>query len=212
MKTQVLIITLLSVLLVFGCSEENKRLNTAASHDTNTSTPIDTPAQSDDPILPANPQNNPQTPGQEEILTLQAKIDDTVVQIQWEENDAVNELKAMAKNSVVAVNMSQYGGFEQVGSLGKTLPHNDSQTTTNPGDIVLYSGDKIVVFYGSNSWSYTRLGRITNKSETELNTLLDKDNVTLYLSMGTENAQTDPVHGEKKSLVAYFSVTGNTKK
>lgn len=215
MKTQFLLISLLSILLAVGCTEENKTTKTAASQNTtenhNPETPSDTPKDPTTPTEPTTPTDNPQDPEQQEATTLQAKIDDTIIHIQWEENDAVNALKEMAKTSVVTVNMSQYGGFEQVGPLGKSLPRNDSQTTTQPGDIVLYLGDQIVVFYGSNSWSYTRLGKITDKSEAELETMLDKDNVTLYLSMGAENSQPEPVAGEKKLLVAYFSVTNNTK-
>ena len=131
--------------------------------------------------------------------------------IQWEDNDAVKALKEMTSESVLTINMSQYGGFEQVGSLGQTLPHTDVKTTTEPGDIVLYSGNQIVVFYGSNSWSYTRLGKITDKSEFELKALLDKENVTLYLSPDLSETQIEPVQSEKKSLVAYFSVTHHTK-
>ena len=59
----------------------------------------------------------------------------------------------------------KYGGFEQVGSLGSSLPRNDEQTTTDFGDIVLYSGDQIVIFYGPNSWAYTRLGHILADKE-----------------------------------------------
>ena len=58
--------------------------------------------------------------------------------------------------------MSDYSGFEKVGALGTSLPASNSQTTTQAGDIVLYNGNQIVVFYGSNSWSYTRLGHIDN--------------------------------------------------
>ena len=78
--------------------------------------------------------------------------------------------------------MSMYGGFEQVGSLGTSLPRNDSQTTTQAGDIVLYSGNQIVIFYGSNSWAYTRLGRITDKSASELTELLGKGDVAVTLT------------------------------
>ena len=60
----------------------------------------------------------------------------------------------------LTIQMQNYGGFEKVGSLGESLPASDQQTTTQPGDIVLYQGDQIVIFYGSNSWSYTRLGRV----------------------------------------------------
>ena len=77
--------------------------------------------------------------------------------------------------------MSMYGGFEQVGSLGQSLPRNDVQTTTSAGDIVLYSGNQIVVFYGSNSWAYTRLGRISDKTAEELTALLGNGDVTITI-------------------------------
>ena len=64
----------------------------------------------------------------------------------------------------VTIQMRDYGGFEKVGALGQSLPSSNRQTTTQAGDIVLYQGDQIVLFYGSNAWSYTRLGRITDLS------------------------------------------------
>ena len=78
--------------------------------------------------------------------------------------------------------MSMYGGFEQVGSLGTSLPRDDKQITTNAGDIVLYSGNQIVVFYGTNSWAYTRLGRITDKTASEMADLLGNGNVRITIS------------------------------
>ena len=82
----------------------------------------------------------------------------------------------------LTIQMSMYGGFEQVGSIGTALPQNDVQTTTTAGDIVLYSGDQMVVFYGSNTWAYTRLGHITDKTQAELAELLSNGNVTVTLS------------------------------
>ena len=76
-----------------------------------------------------------------------------------------------------------YGGFEQVGSIGTALPRNDVETTTASGDIVLYSGDQIVVFYGSNSWEYTRLGHITDQDTAEMEELLGNGDVTITVSM-----------------------------
>ena len=81
--------------------------------------------------------------------------------------------------------MSMYGGFEQVGSLGMNLPRDDEQTTTQAGDIVLYSGNQIVVFYGSNSWAYTRLGKITDKSAKELKDLLGSKDVIITLELAS---------------------------
>lgn len=74
-----------------------------------------------------------------------------------EQNDATTALIAMLP---ITLSMSDYSGFEKVGSLGANLPANNAQTTTQTGDIVLYNGNQIVIFYGSNSWSYTRLAHV----------------------------------------------------
>ncbi len=77
-----------------------------------------------------------------------------------EKNKAADTLMEMMQENPITIQMSDYSGFEKVGSLGTGLPTSDRQTTTQSGDIVLYQGSQIVIFYGSNSWSYTRLGRI----------------------------------------------------
>ena len=77
-----------------------------------------------------------------------------------EENTAVDAMVEMMERGPVTIQMSDYAGFEKVGPLGASLPTSNSQTTTQAGDIVLYQGSQIVLFYGSNSWSYTRLGWI----------------------------------------------------
>jgi uncharacterized lipoprotein NlpE involved in copper resistance len=124
-----------------------------------------------------NETENPKDTGEESIFIM--KIDNIVVDITWEKNDSVNELMEYAKNGIT-ITMHQHGGFEQVGSIGKTITSNDSQITTNPGDVVLYSSNQIVIFFGTNSWSYTKLGHI-NMNQSELNSLLNKSNVTLKL-------------------------------
>ena len=100
------------------------------------------------------------------------------------DNQAVDVLRNMAEKGDVIIQMSMYGGFEQVGSIGQSLPRNDKQTTTSSGDIVLYSGNQMVVFYGSNSWSYTRLGHISDKDEAGMTELLSNGDVTITISMG----------------------------
>lgn len=77
-----------------------------------------------------------------------------------EDNAAVDALVEILEKGPVTIQMSDYAGFEKVGALGASLPTSNHQTTTQAGDIVLYQGNQIVLFYGSNSWSYTRLGRI----------------------------------------------------
>ena len=114
-------------------------------------------------------------------MDLAMMIDGTEVSVEWENNEAVNALRDLVSEGPLTVKMSMYGGFEQVGSLGAELPRSDVQTTTEPGDIVLYSGNQIVVFYGSNSWAYTRLGHITDKNEQELTELLGNGNVEITI-------------------------------
>ena len=117
----------------------------------------------------------------EDTQTLKMTIENTVVDVIWEENASVEELKELAVSGLT-VPMFMYGGFEQVGPIGQSIARDDEQIATAPGDIVLYSGDQIVVFYGSNSWEYTRLGKI-NMSEDELTELLGNGDVTITLSV-----------------------------
>lgn len=120
----------------------------------------------------------------EEETKMVMQIGDTVVSVKWEDNESVAALRELAaQEGAIAISMSMYGGFEQVGSLGASLPRADEQTTTEAGDIVLYSGNQIVVFYGSNSWAYTRLGRITDQTAEQLKELLGNGDVVLTIAI-----------------------------
>ena len=77
-----------------------------------------------------------------------------------EENDATYELVEMARNEPITINFEDYGGFEKVGPLGRSLTTDNTRITTKAGDIVLYQENQIVMFYGSNTWSYTMLGHV----------------------------------------------------
>ena len=114
---------------------------------------------------------------------LQLKIADAIVAVEWEDNESVEALRKLCDEEPLTIQMSMYGGFEQVGEIGTALPRNDEETTTSSGDIVLYSGDQIVVFYGSNSWEYTRLGHVTDQDAAEMEELLGNGDVTITVSM-----------------------------
>ena len=128
--------------------------------------------------------NNEVTKSEETETMIQMKVGDTDVAVAWEENESVEALKDLCQDGPLMIRMSMYGGFEQVGPIGQSLPQNDTQTTTQAGDIVLYSGNQIVVFYGSNSWAYTRLGHITDKSAQEMAELLGDGDVTITIERG----------------------------
>ncbi len=119
----------------------------------------------------------------EEELMLRMSIGETEVAVDWEENESVEALKELCRNAPLTVSMSMYGGFEQVGSLGTDLPRDDVQTQTESGDIVLYSGSQIVVFYGSNSWAYTRLGHVSDQDAAGMEKLLGNGDVTVTFRM-----------------------------
>lgn len=113
-------------------------------------------------------------------MRMKVQVEDSIFTATLEDNDAVRALLEMVGKEPVIIRMSDYSGFEKVGALGKNLPTDNSQTTTGAGDIVLYQGNQIVMFYGSNSWSYTRLGRIDDLTGWE--EALGKGDVTVTFS------------------------------
>jgi hypothetical protein len=114
---------------------------------------------------------------------VKVKINDEVFDVKLENNSATQELVKELKKGNVTVNASEYGGFEKVGDLGFSLPTSDENIGTNPGDIVLYQGDKISLFYGSHSWSYTKLGKIDNVDSNKLKEVLGSGDVILEFSL-----------------------------
>ena len=109
--------------------------------------------------------------------TMQLLIGETEVPVTWEDNASVEALKGLRP---LTIEMSMYGGFEQVGRIGQSIVRDDEEITTDAGDIVLYSGNQIVIFYGSNSWAYTRLGHV-NLSRKEMQELLGGGDVEITL-------------------------------
>lgn len=175
-------LVLCGVFLLFllgGCAEkESHSSQETVMSETETSS-TDNPAATEQPA-PTEEASVPAETSPTEELTMMLKIDDTEIAVRWEDNESVEALKDLIREAPLTINMSMYGGFEQVGSLGTSLPRNDVQTTTEAGDIVLYSGNQIVVFYGSNSWAYTRLGHV-ELSAPEMSDLLSHGDVTITL-------------------------------
>ena len=111
------------------------------------------------------------------------------------DNGATRELTKLLEQGDITIRMSDYGGFEKVGALPQSLPTSNTQITTEPGDIMLYQGNQMVIFYGSNSWSYTRLGKIDGATASNLRQFLANGDITLTLSLesssGIENVTAD---------------------
>ena len=125
-------------------------------------------------------------------------------------NAATQTLVERLKNGAVTVTLNSSGGFEIWGSLGFSLPTNNEQINAQPGDVILYSGSNICIFYGSNSWSYTRLGKIDGLSESELRTFLKagESNITVTLSLSSGTTAINSVRSAATENGAYYSLNG----
>ena len=176
-----LILIILSVLCI-GCGSTQSQAAAVPEQEEPAEAP---PTEGEETMtdLP-DPHEQPQGSGaeNEKAETMRLKIGETEVSVAWEDNESVDALKELARDGL-SIPMSMYGGFEQVGPIGKDLPREDRQTTTQAGDIVLYSGNQLVIFYGSNTWAYTRLGKIVDKSASELTELLGSGDAAVTLTM-----------------------------
>ena len=110
---------------------------------------------------------------------IKIEVNNKELEVSLENNQATRELLQKLNSGNVVVKASEYGGFEKVGSLGFSLTKDDKQIKTEAGDLVLYQGNQISLFYNSNSWSYTKLGKVTNLSSSELKDVLGTGDVTL---------------------------------
>ena len=124
-----------------------------------TPSPLDSSETSHSPSpLPENTDSNETQ--EETAMQMNVNVNGSDFTATLEQNTAVDSLVEMLRDGPLTLELSDYAGFEKVGPLGTSLPTSNQQTTTQAGDIVLYQGNQIVMFYGSNSWSYTRLGHI----------------------------------------------------
>jgi len=98
------------------------------------------------------------------------------------DNRSADAFAGLLKKGSVTVKMHDYGSFEKVGPLGTTLPRTDTQITTQAGDIILYQGNQITIYYDTNSWNFTRLGKIRGVSQKELKAVLGPGSVTAVFS------------------------------
>ncbi len=124
------------------------------------------------------------------------------------DNEATRTLTSLLEKGPVTISMSDYGGFEKVGALPQPLPASDTGITTVPGDIMLYQGDNMVIFYGSNSWSYTRLGKIEGASVDNLHQFLGSGNISLTVSLMQSDGIAD-IHRDVSDEGLVFDVQGH---
>lgn len=126
------------------------------------------------------------------------------------DNQATKTLVEKLQQAPVTVTLSSSGGFEIWGALGFSLPTSNEQINAQPGDVILYNGSNICIFYGTNSWSYTRLGKIDGLSESELRTFLKagESNITVTLSLSSGTTAINSIRSAAADDGAYYSLNG----
>ena len=121
-------------------------------------------------------------PSAEEGSVLYITVGDQTLTATFADNPSAEEFRALLAQGPVTVTMEDYGGFEKVGPLGTTLTRSDERITTEPGDVILYQGNQITIYYGTNTWNFTRLARIDDP--TDLREKLGDGSVSVTFSLG----------------------------
>lgn len=177
MKRLLLIMTVTAVMCFASCGTlpENDPVPADAPGDPISGTDE---AVAYEPEDPENTEENMET----ETIKLKLSVNGTELTLTLADTAAAGELAEKLKTGPVTVTLNEYGGFEKVGKLPWTLTRNDGSVVTEPGDIMLYQGDQMTIFYNPNSWSYTKLGHIDEMSGEELEKLFGEGSITVTLS------------------------------
>lgn len=110
-------------------------------------------------------------------------IGDTVLMASLADNSSVTALKDLLAKGPLTIRMHDYANMEKVGPIGTDLPTNDEHIVTEAGDIILYQGNSLVIYYDTNTWDFTRIGKINGVTQGELKKVLGSGNVTVTFSM-----------------------------
>ena len=172
-----------SVITLSGCESRSKSFESSIAHDTPNVSSEQSAGQST-PTGEKTETTNMEIRNDETNI-IYIEVGESTLTAVLENNKTADALKALLADAPLTISAENYGGFEKVCSLGKELPRNDSQTTAHAGDICLYNGDRLVIFYGSNSWSYTRIGKVSNADISGLEKALSGDETQITLSLKT---------------------------
>lgn len=132
----------------------------------------------------SKPNSTPQNTLEDTMYII---INEYTLNVKMADNSSAKALLALLKDRNIAVDAHDYGGFEKVAFLGMELPINDEQITTEPGDVILYQGDQITVYYDTNSWNFTQLGKVQGVTAEKLKAILGGGDVTMVLSLNNQS-------------------------
>ena len=130
-----------------------------------------------------------------------AHVNGNVLPILANDNSSADAFLDLLKTGDITIEMHDYGSFEKVGPLGTSLPRNDEQITTEPGDVILYQGNQVTIYYDVNSWSFTRLGRVQGLSQSELKEILGLGNAVITFSLNRESNTVGRFDFERRTVL-----------
>ena len=192
----------LILLLLSGCtgSQQTKPVASEGSGSAEeVSLPVTTEAASESEASESH-GTEPEAPGGNDRM-IYAHVNRKALKILAAENSSAEAFLDLLNAGDVTTEMHDYGSFEKVGALGTTLPRNDEQITTEPGDVILYQGNQVTIYYDVNSWSFTRLGKVQGLSQAELKEILGTGNATVTFSLSEETGETGQFNFEKQTVL-----------
>ena len=187
----ILIIAILIGALIYAVNTNNQTSNTNTVDNSNTNAePVSNNIDENETITENNTTTNTENveiinndDNGEENMKLNITVNNRDLTATLANNASVDALVERLQEGPLTINMSDYADMEKVGSLGFNLPRNDESIRTEAGDIILYQGNSLVIYYDHNNWNFTRLGKIDNISQSELMDILGEGDVTVTISL-----------------------------
>ncbi|MCH5221074.1 MAG: hypothetical protein J1F05_01940 [Muribaculaceae bacterium] len=140
---------------------------------------------------------------------IEITIDNNTMCATLAENGATKALIEKLSSGPITITMDNYGGFEKVGALPWSLPASDTRITTKPGDIMLYTSNNIVIFYGTNTWSYTPLGVLDSTISSEISAFVGSGTKKVTISL-VESAGIEVVDKDVAATKRVYSLDGKS--
>ena len=135
--------------------------------------------------------------------TMNLKVNNSTMKVKLSDNAATKALVERLKEGTITYNAYDYGGFEKVGALGFSLPSNDTYITTEPGDIMLYTSNQLCIFFDSNSWEYSPIGKIEGMTKQQLKDAFGTGEVSITLSLDNSTSVASISANQTKSNSIY---------
>lgn len=187
MKKMVVALLVAAVFMLSGCAGgqagSGVSSNASASDATSAASQSAQSAVTASSASASSAQSNPVGSDSASVTTITMSANGTSLQVTLADNEAASALAELLQEGPITVGMHAYGGFEKVGPLPRALPASDAQLTTEPGDVMLYQGNQMTVFYGPNTWDYTPLGKIEGATADSLLEALGEGDVEVTLSL-----------------------------